>query len=146
HEVAQGETVVRGDEVDRGDRLAPGVGVEVGRAGDAGGELPQCCRLPAPEVAHGVPVAAVPLGPQRGEATDLVAALAQVPRLGDELDLGDHRVLLDDVEEGGEPVDLVQLAGERGGQVETEAVDVHLGDPVPQRVHDHLQRVRRAHE
>jgi hypothetical protein len=31
---------------------------------------------------------------------------------------------VDDVEEGGEAVDVVELARERGGEVEAEAVDV----------------------
>src|SRR3712207_8272458 len=44
-----------------------------------------------------------------------------------------HRVLVHQVEEGRQPVDRVQLAGQRGGQVEAEAVDVHLGDPVADR-------------
>ena len=35
----------------------------------------------------------------------------------------------------------MELAGQRGGQVEPEAVDVHLGDPVAQRVHDQPQRL-----
>ena len=63
------------------------------------------------------------------EVADLVAALADVPRLGDQLHLADHRVLLDEVEEGGQPVDLVELARQRGGQVEAEPVDVHLLSP-----------------
>ena len=41
-------------------------------------------------------------------------------------------------------VELAALAGEGGGQVETEAVDVHLGHPVPQRVEDQAQRSRMA--
>ena len=91
-----------------------------------------------------VAVLAVPLRPQGGEVADLVAALADVPRLGDELHLADDRVLLDQVEERGEPVDLVELPGQGGGQVEAEPVDVHLGHPVAQRVHDQLQAVRVA--
>ena len=102
---------------------------------------PRLRRLAAPEVAHGVAVLAVPLRPQRREPADLVAALADVPRLGDQLDLADHRVLVDQVEERRQPVDLVELAGQRGGEVEPEPVDVHLGDPVPQRVHDQPQRL-----
>jgi hypothetical protein len=39
---------------------------------------------------------------------------------------------------------LVELAGQRGGQVEPEAVDVHLGDPVAQRVEDQPQRAEVA--
>ena len=141
HQVAQREAVVGGDEVDAGDRTAAGVLVEVGGPGEAGGELAER-RLAAPEVADGVAVVAVPLGPLRREAADLVAAGADVPRLGDQLDLADDRVLLHELEERRQPVDVVELAGQRGGEVEAEAVDVHLGDPVAQRVHDQLQRVR----
>ena len=116
--------------------------VQVARPGQPGGELRQRGRLAAPEVADRVPVLAVPLGPQRREVADLVAALADVPRLGDQLHLGDHRVLLHQVEEGGQPVHVVQLAGQGRGQVEAEPVDVHLQHPVAQRVHDQLERVR----
>jgi hypothetical protein len=49
---------------------------------------------------------------------------------------------VDDVEEGREPVDVVQRAGQRRGEVEPEAVDVHLGDPVAQRVHEQRQHLR----
>ena len=113
--------------------------------GQPGGELRQGGRLAAPVVAHRVPVLAVPFCPQRREVADLVAALADVPRLGDQLHLGHHRVLLDEVEERGQPVHVVQLAREGRGQVEPEPVDVHLEHPVPQRVHDQLQRVRVPH-
>ena len=121
---------------------AAGVLVQVRRARQPAGELAERRRLAAPEVADGVAVLAVPLRPQRGEPADLVAAVADVPRLGDELDLGDDRVLLDEVEERRQAVDLVELAGQGRGEVEPEAVDVHLGDPVAQRVHDQLQHVR----
>ena len=60
------------------------------------------------------------------EIADLVAALAQVPRLGDQLHLRDHGVLVDDVEKRAQPVHVVQLAGQGAGQVEAEAVDVHV--------------------
>ena len=52
---------------------------------------------------------------------------------------------MDDVEEGAQLVDLVQLAGQRAGQVEAEAVDVHLQHPVAQAVHDELQDARVLH-
>src|SRR3712207_9471085 len=76
------------------------------RAGDASGELADRGILAAPEVADGVAVLAVPLGPQRREVADLVAAVADVPRLGDQLDLADHRVLVHQVEEGRQPVEI----------------------------------------
>ena len=115
--------------------------VEVGGAGDAGGEFAQGGRFAAPEVADGVAVLSVPFRPLRREVAHLVAAGANVPRLGDELDLGDDRVLLDEFEEGGELVHVVELAGQGGGEVEAEAVHVHLGDPVAQGVHEQLQGV-----
>ena len=43
-----------------------------------------------------------------------------------------------------QPVDVVKLTGECGGQVEAEPVDVHFGHPVPQRIHDQLQCVGMA--
>ncbi len=93
-EVGQREAVVGGDEVDRGERLAAVGGVQVARPGEALGEGGDA-RLPAPEVADRVAVDPVPLRPQDGEVADLVAAGADVPRLGDQLDLRQHRVLVD---------------------------------------------------
>ena len=73
---------------------------------------------------------------------DLVAARADVPRLGDQLHLREHRVLVDDVEERRQTVDVVELARERRREVEPEAVDVALGHEVAQRVHDQPQHAR----
>ncbi len=120
--------------------------VQVRGAGQAAGELAERRALPTPEVPDRVAVVTVPLRPQRREVADLVAALAQVPRLGDELHLADDRVLLDEVEERAQPGHLVELSGEGGGEVEAEAVDVHLRHPVAQRVHDQLKHVRVPHE
>ncbi len=145
HQVAQREAVVRGDEIDAGIRPAAAVLVQVARAGDAIGELADQPALAFPVVADHVAILAVPLGPADREAPDLVAAFAEVPRLRDQLHLRDDRVLVNDVEERAEAVDLVQLARQRRGEVEAEAVDVHLRDPVAQAVHDHLQHARMQH-
>ena len=85
-----------------------------------------------PESAHGVAIFSIPLRPDDREVADLVAAVADIPRLGNEFDIGQRGVLVDDVEETGEAVDVMQLAGERGGEIEAEAIDVHLRDPVAQ--------------
>jgi hypothetical protein len=144
-EVAQREAVVGGHEVDRR-RRPPGVGlVEVRAAGEPVAELGQRRRLAAPEVADGVAVATVPLRPQRREVPHLVPALADVPGLGDQLDLRHDGVLLHEVEERRQAVDGEQLARQRRREVEAEAVDVHLRHPVAQAVHDQLQDVRVAH-
>ena len=140
-EVGEREAVVAGDEVDRGRRPAAVVLVEVARAGEPRGELAEVA-LPAPEVAHAVAVLAVPLGPEHREVPDLVAAGADVPGLGDQLRLRQHRVLVDHVEERREAVDVVELPRERRGEIEAEAVDVALDHEVAERVHDQAQHAR----
>ncbi len=143
-QVAEGEAVVGGDEVDAGVGLAAVVLVEVAGTGEAVGEIGELAGVALPELADGVAVLAVPLGPEDGEVADLVAAFADVPGLGDKFDVGEDGVLVDGVEEAGEAADVVKLAGEGGGEIETEAVDVHLGDPVAERVHEQLKHLRIA--
>ena len=144
HEVPHREAVVGRDEVDGGHRPPRGALIEVGGPGQPRGEFAQRGRFAAPEVTDCVAVFAVPLRPLRREVAHLVPAGANVPRLGDQLDLRDDRVLLDEFEEGGQLVHVVELPGQGGGEVEAEPVHVHLGDPVPQGVHEQLQGVRVA--
>src|SRR4029079_16184915 len=87
HKVAQGEPVVGGDEVDAVVGPAAAGLVEIGAAGQPVPEVAERPGFAAAEVAHGVTESAVPLRPQRWEVADLVPALADIPRLGDELDL-----------------------------------------------------------
>jgi hypothetical protein len=144
-EIAEREAVVRGHEVHARDR-PPRVGaVEIGAAGEAVREVPERGVGAAPVVAHGVAEAPVPLAPYRRKVPDLIAALAEIPRLGDELHLAHDRILLDQIEERGESIDLVQLARERRREIEPEAVDVHLGDPVAKAVHQQLEHLRVPH-
>src|SRR2546421_138059 len=85
--VGRGEATVRGEEVDRRVGAAPATAVEIAGAGEP---VAHAARLPLvalDEGAHGVAIHAVPLGPLVREVADLVAAFAEVPRLGDELDL-----------------------------------------------------------
>jgi hypothetical protein len=139
-EVAQREPVVRGDDVDGRRRPAPAAAEEVPRPGRTGRGLRERAVDAAPEVAHGVAEAPVPLRPQRGEPAEVVAVgLTDVPGLGDELDLGEHRVLVDKIEERRRRGEPAGLPPEGGGEVEAEAVDVHLGRPVPQAVEEHPQ-------
>jgi hypothetical protein len=81
-----------------------------------------------------------PVDPQLGDlpATSILAAIEH--KDPDETDDRSRYI-----EEGRQPVHLVKLTGEAGSQVEAEPVDVHVGHPVPQRVHDQLQHVGMAH-
>jgi hypothetical protein len=145
HEIGEREAIVTGDEVDRS-RGPSGVGhVEVGRAGETLPELGESGVLSSPEIAHGVAIIGVPFRPLRWETPHLIAPLADIPRLGDELDPREHRILVNDVEEGGQPVHFVELSRERRSEVEAEAVDVHFRHPVSEAVHDQLQHMGVAH-
>ena len=145
HEIVQREAVVRGDEVDAGVGPPGRALVEVGAAGESRTELRERLIGTAPEVAHRIAVLAVPFRPERREVADLVAAFADIPRLGDQLYPVDDRILLDQIEERSEPIDVVQLARERRREVEAEPVHVHLEHPVAQAVHQQLQHVRVHH-
>src|ERR1700677_787402 len=106
HQVPQREAVMHGEQVHRRGGPAPPesvvAAVQVGRAAEPGGELAEADLMAAPEVPHRVAVFPVPLAPQRREPADVVAVhLPDVPRLGDELRLRDHRVLHHQVEERG---------------------------------------------
>ena len=141
-EVGEGEAVVGGDEVDAGRGTAAALLVEIAGAGEAIGKLAHLPPVALPVAAYGVAVTPVPLRPARRKVAHLVPALPEVPGLGDELHLGDDGVLVDHVEEGGEAIHVVELAGEGGGEIEAEAVHVHVEDPVAQAVHEELERAR----
>ena len=144
HQVAEGEPVVGGDEVDRGVRRAAVVEVEVRGARQPGRDRPHTVARRAPEVAHRVAVLVVPLHPRRRELAHAVAVPRGVPRLGDQLHVPQHGVLPDGGQQVPTHVDLLAGPGQRRHQVEPEPVDVHLGHPVAQRVQDQPQRGRVA--
>ena len=99
NEIVKREAVVCRNEVDAGVRTAPRQLVEIGAAGETISELAEGLIGAAPIVTHRVAIFAVPLRPQRRKVSDLITALADIPRLGDQLHLTDDRVLLNDVEE-----------------------------------------------
>src|SRR6185312_17501824 len=108
HQVGQREAVVTSDEVDARAWPASSGFVEVRRSGQPRGELAEGCGLTPPVIAHSIAILPVPFGPQTWKVADLVAAFADVPRFGDQLDLADHRVLLHQVEERAQSVDVVE--------------------------------------
>ncbi len=141
HQVAQGEAVVGGDEVDGRERQPVVIAVQVAGSGQPRGEVPHPVAATPPEVADRVAVLVVPLAPRRREQADQVALARHVPRLGDQLDVAQHRILVHGEQERRPQVDDRTDPAQRGCQVETEAVDVHLGHPVAQRVHHELQHL-----
>ena len=137
-EVVEGEAVVTGDEVDALLGLALLVAVERRAADQAVGEALDRAVVAAEEAADIVAEAAVPFLPAvADEAADLVQA-GGVPRLGDELRAGQHRVRLDVPQHRRVRHHVARLvAVQDRRQIEAEAVDVHLLDPVAEAVDDH---------
>jgi len=138
-EITHGEAVMGSDEVDARDRLT----VEVRGSAQPGGEFLNPADGTAPEIADVVAEAVVPLAPMRAPSAYLVTVGAQIPRLGDVLDLVEDRIIDEGLLEGMVLVNPVGLVTDEGGrQVVAETVNTHLGDPVPQRVEDQAEDFR----
>ncbi len=142
-EIAQGEAVVRSDEIDARPRFPPAEIELVGRRAKSGSER-LGARHPAPVISYGVAERVVPLGPARREAADLVAARAAVPWLRDELDFREQRILSDRLQKAALGLEAVGLAREDRAEIEAEPVDPHFAHPVAQGVGDHLDDARMA--
>ena len=141
-QVGQGEPVVHGDQVDRRGGPPAGAGEEVRGAGEPGGEVAEQRRVaPArsPAWCRGTCRSTPATG--AGTAQLVAVRLARRPTA--------RRSAWRGRPPGpGRPgrrrrdtwLEAAVLAAQRGGQVEAEAVDVHLGHPVAQGVHDQPQR------
>src|SRR5947209_3522453 len=100
HQVVQGEAIVAGNEIDAGIGLAPVALVQVATTAQACGKLRHRATVAFPEAPHGIAVLAVPLTPEDGEIAHLITTRTHVPRLGDELDLRQEGILVNNVEKG----------------------------------------------
>ena len=141
-EVGQGEAVVAGDEVDAGVGAATARRVDVARAGEARGELGDHGRdRPARSGARsrGTPRSTRTSRWGTGPAGSRRDSRPRARRSS--FDLREHGVLLDDLEEGTRVPRLV-APGQHGGEVEAEAVHVHVGHPVAQAVGDQSPRCK----
>src|SRR5207245_5099641 len=87
------------------------------------------------EAADNIAVFTVPFTPEDWKIAYLIPPDSQVPRLSDEFELGQDRILMDDVKKGPELIDFIEFSGERAGEIKTEAIHLHLGSPVTQTDH-----------
>src|SRR6202050_4742182 len=92
HQIVERETVVRGQKVDASGGLSAVMAKYIARPGDSFGEFPDPAVIAPPEAARRVAVAIVPLRPPRREVAELIAAPADIPRLGDQLDVRERRL------------------------------------------------------
>src|SRR5690349_12649939 len=84
HGVAQREAVMRRNEVDARGGLAPVSPEKIRGTRESFCESAEHPAASVPERTHGVAVAIVPLAPSRRKISEMVAAEAHVPGLGDE--------------------------------------------------------------
>src|SRR5690606_3871259 len=89
NDIGEGETVVRGDEVDGAGALS---GEDLRGARHRRGEGTAGVAAALPEPADGDPVAVVPFEEGRGETAEVVAAGADVPGFGDQDAVAQHRI------------------------------------------------------
>jgi hypothetical protein len=71
--------------------------IQVGAAGETVRELAERLVFAAPVVADGIAVFAVPFAPPHRKIANLIAAAAEVPRLGDQLHALQRWILMHDV-------------------------------------------------
>src|SRR4029450_1626041 len=95
-----------------------------------------------PKGARGVTKTTVPLGPAGRKAGELIAMLAQVPWLGDQFGAGEQRILSHRRKERAVGPEGAIVAAKRGGEVETEPVDLEFPHPIAQRIEHQLQHAR----
>src|SRR5688572_24165961 len=105
------------------------------------GEVTEDIGFAAPISPRGFAVDIVPLRPARREAADLIAANSNIPGLRDQLDLSQNWILANGGEKGSIAIEP-GCSCQRGGKIKPKSIDVKDLDPVPQRIHHHLQHAR----
>src|SRR5262249_49093118 len=99
HQVSQGEPIMGGNEVDAGIRPPTTPAIKVAAPSQAVGQVTHQSSISLPKTPHSVTIFPVPFGPQHREVPYLIAALTEIPRLSYQLHLGQHWILVDDIEE-----------------------------------------------
>src|SRR6185312_11280525 len=122
-EIGEGKPVVDGHVIDARARASAAVLELQRRAGHGMRHVADQIAFAAPEPAGSLAVDVVPFRPAGREAADLIAAEPDVPRLGDQLDVGEHRILQDCRKKRSVAIEA-GLPAERRGKVEAESVHV----------------------
>ena len=115
---------------------------QVGGASHPATELANEIALARPVATQCSTEPVVPFRPARWETADPITIRPKVPRLGDQFDAGQNRILPDGCKERAAAIEAIGAAAERGREIEPETVDVTDLHPITQRVHHHLQHAR----
>src|SRR3984893_7615184 len=98
---------MRGHEIDARRRRTAGGLIEIGTACEASRDVRMQPHVALPKLAHRVAILAVPFHPSQWKIADLIAALAEIPGLGDQFGRRKRGVLVDRVEESAQLIDIV---------------------------------------
>ena len=142
HKIPERETVVARDEVDAVVRGAPVIAVQISRPCETESEVRALPAISLRDLAHRVAESTIPFGPVDREVAHLIGS--EVPGLRNEFGTAEHRVLADGIEEGRRAFKAGLLAAKHGGEIEPKAVDMHLLDPVAERIHHEANDLRIA--
>ena len=125
------------DEIDAAGRLLAIHAEDVGGAGKPRRQRAERGLVAAPEAAHVVAVAIVPLQERLGEIAELIAVRTDVPGLGDQHAIGKHRIGQHLPRSPASAREAVLVAAEDRAEIEAEAVDPGLQHEVAHGVEDH---------
>ena len=133
---------MRGDKVDGSAPVSSIKSENIGRTRQPRGEIADTVRIATPEAADIVAVAIIPFEKSLGEVTELIAARADIPGLGDQYAVAEERIALQFAKKSGIGFETVAPATKDGRQIEAEAVDSGGGHKVAHGVEDQPARGR----
>ena len=120
-DVGKREAIVRCGVIDRGPGPARMAVEQIARTGEARGKFGAFAGIAAPEPPRAVAEAVVPLGEARRMVAELISAGTEVPRLGDQLDARQDRVLPQRVEKSAAGVETIGLSAKRDARDRNES-------------------------
>src|SRR5690606_22918650 len=129
------ESIVGSDEVDTCGWSAVTTMVEIGTASESLAHFGKNAISATPEISNAIAIEPVPFRPTRRKVSNLVATFANVPGFCYQFHLRDDGILVNDVEESAELIHFVQFACKGSCKIESESINMHLGNQVTKTVH-----------
>src|ERR1700716_3863032 len=105
-----------GDEIHARPWLAATTIEQIRRGRQTLGQIGKLQSVAAPKAAHRVPITVIPLGPARRAPPNLIPPRPAIPRLRDELDRREDRILSAGIEKSAALVEAARLTSEDGRQ------------------------------
>ena len=123
NEIGEGKAIVRSDEIDRPRRGASTRLEDVGGARDACRKVTGERAVAAPESSYRVAIAVIPFAPPRWERAKAMSAGPDVPRFGNQLEIAQHWILRDCLQQRCLGIERIVPSAERGRKIEPKPID-----------------------